>query len=86
MSKNRSNNNSPKRRGRKIIIKRDCPLCEQGLLHVDYKYVELLNQFTAHNGRILARRITGLCAKHQRMVSNAIKRARFVALMPFIKE
>lgn len=64
---------------------RGCPLCQQGILHVDYKDVELLNHYVANNGRILPRRITGLCQKHQRMVTNAIKRARIVALMPFVK-
>lgn len=67
-------------------FKKTCILCAKGINHVDYKDVELLNSFVANNGRILPRRITGLCAKHQKMVTNAIKRARIVALMPFVKE
>ena len=67
-------------------FKKTCILCAKGVVHVDYKDVELLNSFVANNGRILPRRITGLCAKHQKMVTNAIKRARIVALMPFVKE
>ena len=66
--------------------KRPCLICQQGLLKVDYKDIELLSRFIAANGRILPRRITGLCAKHQKMVANAIKRARIVALLPFVKE
>ncbi len=68
------------------FFKKSCVLCSKGIYHIDYKDVELLNDFIANNGRILPRRITGLCAKHQKMVTNAIKRARIVALMPFIKE
>lgn len=67
-------------------FKKTCILCAKGIDHVDYKDVELLNSFVANNGRILPRRITGLCAKHQKMITNAIKRARIVALMPFVKE
>ena len=74
------------RKIRKVKHHRACPLCKQGILHVDYKDVELLNHYIANNGRILPRRITGLCAKHQKAVANAIKRARIVALMPFVKE
>ena len=66
--------------------KRPCLICQQGLLKIDYKDTELLVHFIASNGRILPRRITGLCAKHQKMVANAIKRARIVALLPFVKE
>lgn len=83
---NKSTRSSSSRKFRKPLRKRSCPLCDQGILHVDYKDVELLNNYIASNGRILPRRITGLCAKHQKMVTNAIKRARIVALMPFIKE
>lgn len=71
---------------RKFLIKRPCSLCAQGVLHIDYKDVELLKHYIANNGRILPRRITNLCAKHQRMVANAIKRARIVALLPFVKD
>ncbi len=80
----KTNNNI--RKFRKVKFNKQCPLCEQGYLNVDYKDVELLNNYISSNGRILPRRITGLCAKHQKMVTNAIKRARIVALMPFVKE
>ena len=74
------------RRFSKQRSKKPCIIGQQGLLKVDYKDVELLTRFIATNGRILPRRITGLCAKHQKMVANAIKRARIVALLPFVKE
>ena len=67
-------------------FKKSCSLCSKGINHVDYKGVELLNNYVVSNGRILPRRITGLCAKHQKMITNAVKRARIVALMPFVKE
>ncbi|MDR0857169.1 MAG: 30S ribosomal protein S18 [Mycoplasmataceae bacterium] len=51
---------------------------------IDYKDVELLKKYIAYNGKILPRRTTGICNKHQRMIANAIKRARIVALLPFI--
>ncbi|QDF64906.1 30S ribosomal protein S18 [Mycoplasma nasistruthionis] len=51
--------------------------------YVDYKNVELLNKFVSATGQIKAKSSTGTCAKHQRKVANAIKRARIIALMPY---
>ena len=51
--------------------------------HVDYKDVDLLQDFVSRSGRILPRRKTGTCAKHQRMVAKAVKRARHLALLPY---
>ncbi|QKT05236.1 30S ribosomal protein S18 [Mycoplasma sp. OR1901] len=63
--------------------RRVCSFCESKSQYVDYKDVELLNNFISATGQIKARSITGTCAKHQRKVSNAIKRARFIAFMPY---
>jgi len=63
--------------------KKVCKLCVRKVKHVDYKDVDLLRRFITDRGKILPRRITGTCAKHQRMLATAIKRARFVALLPF---
>jgi small subunit ribosomal protein S18 len=71
---------------RPFIKKKYCYLCQAGINHIDYKNVELLEKFISYNGKILPRRISGACTKHQRMVANAIKRARIVALLPFVKE
>ncbi len=60
-----------------------CSFCENKSQYVDYKDVELLNNFISATGQIKAKSITGTCAKHQRKVSNAIKRARFIAFMPY---
>ncbi|MDR0752598.1 MAG: 30S ribosomal protein S18 [Mycoplasmataceae bacterium] len=61
-----------------------CYMCLSGKLNIDHKSVDLLKRFLMPNGKIKPRRISGLCAKHQRMVSNAIKKARILALLPFI--
>ena len=61
-----------------------CRFCANPDLAIDYKDVELLRKFTNKRGKIIARRLSGLCAKHQRKVTESVKRARFVALMPFV--
>ncbi|MCK4804138.1 MAG: 30S ribosomal protein S18 [Spirochaetes bacterium] len=53
---------------------------------VDYKEAELLRKFITDRGKILPRRITGTCAKHQRVLSRAIMRARMMALLPFVSK
>jgi small subunit ribosomal protein S18 len=73
------------RGGRRTYFrKKVCKLCLKKAKAVDYKDVELLRRFITDRGKILPRRITGTCAKHQRMVSRAIMRARMVALLPFV--
>ena len=52
----------------------------------DYKDVARLRRFTSERGKILPRRMTGTCAKHQRQLSTAIKRARTIALMPYVSD
>jgi small subunit ribosomal protein S18 len=52
---------------------------------VDYKIVALLQKFLSDRGKVLPRRRTGVCAKHQRMLTAAIKHARFMALLPYTK-
>ena len=52
--------------------------------HIDYKDIELLKRFVNPHGRIMARKRSGLTAAHQRSLANAIKRARFMGLMPFV--
>jgi|LQAB01.1.fsa_nt_gi small subunit ribosomal protein S18 len=63
-----------------------CYFCMSGTNFIDHKNVELLNRFISYNGKIKPRRISNVCAKHQRLVANAIKRARLIALIPFVKE
>ena len=54
--------------------------------HVDYKDIELLKRFISDRGKILSRRVTGTSAKYQRQLVKAIKNARHMALLPFVKE
>jgi small subunit ribosomal protein S18 len=63
--------------------RRGCKFCEEKELVIDYKDVALLKKYTSDMGKIIGRRKTGLCAKHQRAIARAVKRARFMALMPY---
>lgn len=63
--------------------KKVCEFCENHVDHIDYKDVSTLKKYISERGKILPRRATGTCAKHQRKVTNAIKRARNVALIPY---
>lgn len=66
--------------------KKFCKLCAKGIEHVDYKDVDTLNKYLNYSLKISSRKLTGACSSHQRKISNAIKRARIVALIPFVKE
>ena len=72
-------------RGRKPRRK-VCSFCVDKVDHIDYKDAAKLRRFTTERGKILPRRISGNCAKHQRQVTLAIKRARKIALLPFTAE
>jgi small subunit ribosomal protein S18 len=61
-------------------------LTQNDIRHVDYKDVDLLKQFVNPHGRIMSRKRTGLTAKQQRTVEQAIKRARFMGLLPYIQK
>ena len=69
------------RRGRKR--KKVCFFCANHIDHVDYKDTDLLKRYVSEKGKILPRRVTGTCAKHQRTLTISITRARIIALMPF---
>jgi small subunit ribosomal protein S18 len=59
-------------------------MCEGAVRNVDYKDEKTLGRFITERGKILPRRISGMCARHQRQVGTAIKRARYLALLPYI--
>jgi small subunit ribosomal protein S18 len=65
--------------------KKPCPICEAGIRFIDYKDERTLSRFITENGKILPSRLSGTCARHQRQLALAIKRARFLALIPYIK-
>lgn len=62
-----------------------CPLCESGIRFINYKDEKTLSRFTTEQGKILPRRMTGMCARHQRQVGTAVKRGRYLALLPFAR-
>ncbi|MCA9875347.1 MAG: 30S ribosomal protein S18 [Ardenticatenaceae bacterium] len=74
--------------GRKRFVqrKRVCEFCVEGSNTVDYKNAENLKRYVTEFGRIRPRRQTGTCAKHQRALAVAVKRARHIALLPFAAE
>lgn len=62
-----------------------CFFCSQNLKEVDYKDVELLKRFVSGQAKIINPTHTGTCSKHQRKVAQAIKRARYLGLLPFVR-
>ncbi|EKD28671.1 MAG: hypothetical protein ACD_79C00249G0008 [uncultured bacterium] len=74
------------KRKKKIIRKKKCKFCANSIVGVDYKEVGKLKKFVTERGKIIGRKITGNCAKHQRQLSNSIKRARELGLLPFTGE
>ncbi len=74
-----------KRRKRRVYHRRKvCRFCADSSLEIDYKTPKTLKYFTTERGKIIPRRISGCCAKHQRALTRAIKRARTIALMPYV--
>lgn len=72
---------------RNVRFKRKvCRFCHDKNAVIDYKDVKLMEQFITDRGKILPRRVTGTCAKHQRGVAQAVKRARIIALIPFVEK
>jgi len=66
--------------------KKVCAFCSDKTTHIDYKDVAKLKKFISERGKILPRRISGNCAKHQRELTTAIKRARHIALLPYTSD
>jgi small subunit ribosomal protein S18 len=72
--------------GERIKKKKVCPMCQKGIARVDYKDTALLKEFLLAKGQLIPRRRSGMCAKHQRRLSEAVKNARELALLPYIAE
>ncbi len=66
--------------------KKVCVFCVDKVEHIDYKDTAKLRRFISERGKIVPRRISGNCAKHQRQLTTAVKRARMIALLPFVAE
>ena len=75
--------NGAMRRGTTRRRPRFCYYCVEKQEHVDYKDVDKLRKYMSEGGKIIPRRVTGNCAKHQRLITEAIKRARYMALLPY---
>ena len=73
------------RRGKPFFRKKVCRFCTNKN-EPDYKEIDILRRFVTERGKILPRRITGTCAKHQRHLAKEIKKARVIALLPFVKK
>ena len=70
------------RRGRRKV----CKFCVDKVASIDYKDIRTLEKFVTERGKIMPRRMSGVCAKHQRDLAVAIKRARIVALLPYVAD
>ena len=75
-------NRAPRGRKRRKV----CQFCVDKCEHIDYKDTAKLRRYVTERGKIVPRRISGNCAKHQRQLTTAIKRARIIALLPFVAE
>ncbi len=72
-----------KKMKKRVLRKRSCRFCKDGIKDIDYKDLEIIRRYVTERGKIRARRTTGSCAKHQRQLSAAIKRARILGQIPF---
>ena len=71
---------------RKFQRKRYCKFCADKIPFIDYKDIKALRSYLTERGKIVASRMNGNCAKHQRELTQAIKRARSIALMPYVEK
>lgn len=74
------------KRGFRRRRKKECYFTKNNVKHIDYKDADLLKKYISDRGKILPRRVTGTSAKYQRKLATAIKRARHMALLPFVSQ
>ncbi len=74
------------RRKKRFFKRKRCKFCADKVSFIDYKDFDRLRKHLTERGKIIPRRITGNCAKHQRQLTIAIKRARYMALLPYVIE
>jgi small subunit ribosomal protein S18 len=88
VAKQRSSSRRPRRRDKKggpgSGRRKPCPYCRDKIEQVDYKDIPTLRKFISDKGKIRSRRITGACRRHQNQIARAIKRARELALLPYV--
>ena len=73
-----------KRRRMRYRDRSKCRFCREKITYIDYKDTQTLQKLTTKRGKMLSRKRSGNCAKHQRQAARALKRARFLALMPYV--
>ena len=76
----------PERRGGRRGRKKVCAFCVDRIYTIDYKDIPRLRKYISERAKIIPRRVTGTCAHHQRQMTVAIKRARHVALLPYVSD
>ena len=86
MSEDMMNENEQPSYRRYVARPKICQFCADKNIQIDYKVVDMLRRFVTEEGKIRPRRQTGICARHQRVLAGAIKRARHLALLPFTGE
>ena len=82
MAIERDKNYRPNRKPRRKV----CAFCVDKVTEIDYKDTAKLRKYISERAKILPRRVTGTCAKHQRQLTSAIKRARVIALLPYVSD
>ena len=83
-SRNQGRNKKPRRKRRIYHRRKVCRFCADSSLAINYKDPRSLRYFITERGKIIPRRLSGCCAKHQRALTRAIKRARTIALLPYV--
>ena len=82
----RDRDGAPRTSFKRTKKKKVCAFCSEKVTEIDYKDIARLKKFVSERSKILPRRITGNCAKHQRALTTAVKRARHIALIPYISD
>ncbi len=80
--RNERSGGRPMHRGRRKV----CSFCVDRIEHIDYKDISRLRKYMSERSKIIPRRVTGTCAKHQREMTIAVKRARHLALLPYVSD
>jgi len=82
----RTEKRKPRKKRTFVLRKKKCRFCSDKTLQIHYMDQQLLKRFTTERGKIMPSRISGTCAWHQRKLTNAIKRARNIGLLPYLAE
>ena len=86
MAKARAKGKGKGKKDKTLKSRKPCKFCKEDINYVDYKDEKRIRRFMTDRGKITPRRITGTCAKHQRVIAAAVKRARIIALVPYVRE